>query len=323
MVYLCNIYIINIYKVKRNKVDHIISEEINRYLQNEIRAYHGSGAGFDKFSNSFNGTGEGSSSFGPGMYFTSSKQIGHDYAFQHGDKRLYFKLKSDKLAKWLPDNMVSYITTDILPHRIVDDKLYLNIVDTIAKLQQTVTSKNKFIRLITLYVIKIMKNVGIWNYHFDDDEDTCFPYQDKVDDLFEWLNDNVEENNRYLYQVELPDDKYFLDWNGIADEGFINNCIKYANYCSDKRAIGRFKKYLKEYDPHKITYGNVYKCLENAFFSESDSNFVWKCVMDKYGYKGLKYPAGQNFSTTHTKPGDINYTVLNNNDVKTKKRWDY
>ena len=61
--------------------------EIRRYIKsliNEMRAYHGSQARFRKFDSSFNGNGEGSAAFGPGHYFTNSKNIAKDYAMEHG-----------------------------------------------------------------------------------------------------------------------------------------------------------------------------------------------------------------------------------------------
>ena len=61
--------------------------EIRRYIKsliNEMRAYHGSQARFSKFDSSFNGRGEGSAAFGPGHYFTNSKNIARDYAMEHG-----------------------------------------------------------------------------------------------------------------------------------------------------------------------------------------------------------------------------------------------
>jgi hypothetical protein len=44
-----------------------------------IRAFHGSGADFDKFDLSFMGTGEGAQAYGKGLYFAEMEEVAQDY----------------------------------------------------------------------------------------------------------------------------------------------------------------------------------------------------------------------------------------------------
>ena len=60
-----------------------------------IRTYHGTGASFDKFDLSHALEGEGSESFGHGVYVTNSKEIGGEYA-KRG--------KENKISEWLSND---------------------------------------------------------------------------------------------------------------------------------------------------------------------------------------------------------------------------
>ena len=50
---------------------------------------------------------------------------------------------------------------------------------------------------------------------------------------------------------------------------------------------------------------------------------VFKWLLRRYGYVGVKYPSGTNFSTSSTKEGDMNYTVFDDDKIKITNRWDY
>ena len=66
------------------KLDLIISESINRVIkeviENELTVYHGTPYNFIKFQNKNIGSGEGSQSFGWGLYFTANKSVAEYYA---------------------------------------------------------------------------------------------------------------------------------------------------------------------------------------------------------------------------------------------------
>ena len=55
--------------------------------QNPIRAYHGTGTKFDRFSTRFIGKGEGFHAFGWGLYFTESQGIAQSYSSQIAGKK--------------------------------------------------------------------------------------------------------------------------------------------------------------------------------------------------------------------------------------------
>ena len=49
---------------------------------------------------------------------------------------------------------------------------------------------------------------------------------------------------------------------------------------------------------------------------------IFKLTLKRFGYVGVKYPSGQNFQTSSTKDGDMNYTVFDDDNVKITNRWD-
>jgi hypothetical protein len=59
----------------------------------ELKAYHGSSANFDKFNHKkYLNTGAESQAFGWGTYITSDKKIGESYALMKSNDTIYFSL---------------------------------------------------------------------------------------------------------------------------------------------------------------------------------------------------------------------------------------
>ena len=78
-------------KITEKQLRHIISECIKTSL-NELQAWHGSKANFNKFDSKFIGSGTGLSTFGWGVYVTTSQETGQAYAQEveaNGEKYLY------------------------------------------------------------------------------------------------------------------------------------------------------------------------------------------------------------------------------------------
>jgi len=74
-----------------------------------VEAYHGTSVKFDKFKTEKIGTGEGSQTFGWGLYFTSKKEIAKDYAKRQAKESNTLEIDgqvingADDLARYYPD----------------------------------------------------------------------------------------------------------------------------------------------------------------------------------------------------------------------------
>ncbi|MBQ5507858.1 MAG: hypothetical protein IIT85_12125, partial [Prevotella sp.] len=66
-----------------------ILDDANADLLREMRAYHGSGADFNRFDHSHMGEGEGAQAYGWGTYVTEIEGVGRMYAETNGNRVLY------------------------------------------------------------------------------------------------------------------------------------------------------------------------------------------------------------------------------------------
>lgn len=148
-----------------------------------LRTYHGSGANFDKFDLSHALEGEGSETFGHGVYVTNSKEIGTDYAQRAKDKKAIFGFE------FVNPQSMSKEAQDMLRH-------YMYKHQDVAK--------------------------GLENARKDlKDVIGKFPDTDYLQELNEILAKDddsiaIPSNRRaYRYDVDIPDDNgsNYLGWN--------------------------------------------------------------------------------------------------------------
>lgn len=147
-----------------------------------LRTYHGSGANFDKFDLSHALEGEGSETFGHGVYVTNSKEIGTDYAQRAKDKKAIFGFE------FVNPQSMSKEAQDMLRH-------YMYKHQDVAK--------------------------GLENARKDlKDVIGKFPDTDYLQELNEILAKDddsiaIPSNRAYRYDVDIPDDNgsNYLGWN--------------------------------------------------------------------------------------------------------------
>ena len=185
--------------------------EIRRYIKsliNEIRAYHGSQARFSKFDSSFNGNGEGSAAFGPGHYFTNSKNIAKDYAMEHGTsqaeipKIIYKGVDGDNIYQ---GHLLFNALNKCVRFEDYDKQHHNYLWRSLPKLMCTANSKNEFIATVYQYLIDAVKD----KEDYEEDKDW---YDYSLKKALKLLQSKIEEATRTLYQVELPDEDKFADW---------------------------------------------------------------------------------------------------------------
>ncbi len=270
-----------------------------------LRTYHGSGANFDKFDLSHALEGEGSETFGHGVYVTNSKEIGTDYAQRAKDKKAIFGFE------FVNPQSMSKEAQDMLRH-------YMYKHQDVAK--------------------------GLENARKDlKDVIGKFPDTDYLQELNEILAKDddsiaIPSNRAYRYDVDIPDDNgsNYLGWNEsqnfplekwyrlweITHNGFSEN--EYfkdggANYDKDRiERIIQMKLDSPENGMQKLPTlkgEEFYHALEDFFDRERPSYGAELAsrALGEIGFVGIKYPAGMIHGGA--KEGDYNYVVFDENNA--------
>lgn len=295
-----------------------------------IRTYHGSGAKFDSFDLSHAFEGEGSETFGHGVYVTNSGEIGADYA-----KRAKGKLSNNasftvNMGSPLANDWFKYFYRMVGNEGFDDAKKYV---------------LDEFDQDIKMY------SSALEGLQADDrtrkrKEATL----EEMKRLREQIANTKEEDlpeipHSYRYDVEIPDDNghNYLYWLAAPSkevqerilEGFYDLPTSTLDRMAQKDASFRALLYdiVKNVDKkqaipalvksntltQKSMYdttvmednvGSMYRRFANWFGgADKVSDFL-----SSLGYTGIKYPAG----TIHNgaKEGDYNYVIFNEADAK-------
>lgn len=270
-----------------------------------LRTYHGSGAKFDKFDLSHALEGEGSETFGHGVYVTNSEKIGSEYAQRAKDKKATFGFE------FVNPQSMSKQAQDMLRH-------YMYKHQDVAK--------------------------GLENARKDlKDVIGKFPDTDYLQELNEILAKDddsiaIPSNRAYRYDVDIPDDNgsNYLGWNEsqnfplekwyrlweITHNGFSEN--EYFNdggarYNDDRiERILQMKLESPENGMQKLPTlkgEDLYRALEDFFNRERPSYGAELAsrALNEIGFVGIKYPAGMIHGGA--KEGDYNYVIFDENNV--------
>ena len=270
-----------------------------------IRTYHGTGAKFDKFDLSHALEGEGSETFGHGVYVTNSKEIGTDYAQRAKDKKAIFGFE------FVNPQSMSKEAQDMLRH-------YMYKHQDVAK--------------------------GLENARKDlKDVIGKFPDTDYLQELNEILAKDddsiaIPSNRAYRYDVDIPDDNgsNYLGWNEsqnfplekwyrlweITHHGFNEN--EYfkdggARYDIDRiERITQMKLESPENGMQKLPTlkgEELYHALEDFFDRERPSHGAELAsrALSEIGFVGIKYPAGMIHGGAVE--GDYNYVIFDEDNA--------
>lgn len=268
-----------------------------------MRTYHGSGASFDKFNLSHAFEGEGSETFGHGVYVTNSKKIGDNYAQRAKDRKgkFGFDYKIDMSAD--AGQMLSHY---INKNQDVDKGLENARQDLKSALEM-----------------------------FPDDETLK-----ELSAILQKNNNEIAEasNEAYLYDVDIPDDngENYLGWNEsqnfplekwyrlweITHHGFNEN--EYfkdggANYDKDRiERIIQMKLDSPENGMQKLPTlkgEELYHALEDFFDRERPLRGAKLAsrALSEIGFVGIKYPAGMIHGGAEE--DDYNYVIFDENNA--------
>lgn len=268
-----------------------------------IRTYHGTGSSFDKFDLSHAFEGEGSETFGHGVYVTNSKKIGDNYAQRAKDRKgkFGFDYKIDMSAE--AGQMLSHY---INKNQDVDKGLENARQDLKSALEM-----------------------------FPDDETLK-----ELSAILQKNNNEIAEssNEAYRYDVDIPDDngENYLGWNEsqnfplekwyrlweITHHGFSDNeYFKDGGARYDKDRIERIIQ-MKLESPENgmqklptLKGEELYHALEDFFDRERPLRGAKLAsrALSEIGFVGIKYPAG--LIHGGAKEGDYNYVIFDENNA--------
>ena len=268
-----------------------------------IRTYHGTGVSFDKFDLSHAFEGEGSETFGHGVYVTNSKKIGDNYAQRAKDRKgkFGFDYKIDMSAD--AGQMLSHY---INKNQDVDKGLENARQDLKSALEM-----------------------------FPDDETLK-----ELSAILQKDNNEIAEssNEAYRYDVDIPDDngENYLGWNDsqnfplekwyrlweITHHGFSDNdYFKDGGARYDKDRIERIIQ-MKLDSPENgmqnlptLKGEELYHALEDFFDRERPLRGAKLAsrALSEIGFVGIKYPAGMIHGGA--KEADYNYVIFDENNA--------
>lgn len=276
-----------------------------------LRTYHGTGASFDKFDLSHALEGEGSESFGHGVYVTNSSKIGREYAQRAKQRKMEDLYKNMRY----PDG----VKGDIFKRRVFGEMV--NDVATGGSVASAKEFAKKRVGADANDIQRTLENLK--------DREKGTEYEQNLKDRLaeykeglKWIDsldeDYLTQGNANRYDVDIPDDNgsNYLDWRGLVSTlqlDMIGNTLEKMGMTKQKIKDG-VNRYDDENKAVVIRYGmngsSLYKALSNGF----DGDVNASRILSNSGIVGMKYPAG----TIHggAVEGDNNYVIFDENNAQ-------
>lgn len=308
-------------------------EELDGYViqengMDEMMAYHGTGADFDKFNHKkFLSTGAGSQTFGWGTYATDDKEVANGYSNAVGNCIEQIKPIVEEAVKMYGyngrfsiDEMCVDINSTFKVYRGDLDNLinfYEERLKNPGSLEHVI---DKDYTKILLYVAKRMPKKSAYLYEVDIPEDNGQNY-------IEWYEEFPSEFMKRILQGFLRLHDNYL--NAMAEKNYPFKCDLYqdiqwmkqnperAYKMIDIISNGDYEDFFSSsfYTNKALTDGkSVYRRLQQIFFGrdKAASLFLMQC-----GFDGIKYPSGTKWQKPDGASEDAyNYVIFDANKVK-------
>lgn len=296
-----------------------------------IRTYHGTGASFDKFDLSHALEGEGSETFGHGVYVTNSSKIGREYAQRAKRRKMADLYKNMRY----PDG----VKGDIFKRRVFGEMV--NDVATGGSVASAKEFAKKRVGADAKDIQRTLENLK--------DREKGTEYEQNLKDRLaeykeglKWIDsideDYLTQGNVSRYDVDIPDDngENYLGWNDsqnfplekwyrlweITHHGFSDN--EYFNdggarYDKDRiERIIQMKLDSPENGMQKLPTlkgEELYHALEDFFDRERPSYGAELAsrALSEIGFVGIKYPAGMIHGGAVE--GDYNYVIFDEDNA--------
>ena len=266
-----------------------------------IRTYHGTGASFDKFDLSHALEGEGSESFGHGVYVTNSSKIGREYAQRAKQRKMADLYKNMRY----PDG----VKGDIFKRRVFGEMV--NDVATGGSVASAKEFAKKRVGADANDIQRTLENLK--------DREKGTEYEQNLKDRLaeykeglKWIDsldeDYLTQGNANRYDVDIPDDNgsNYLDWENPMSEEQIN-AIRDALSKNGVDVPSWEKRGFNLDLPFKKVYSVVLPMMMR-YKPEDVSKFL-----SSIGFTGIKYPAGMIHGGAEE--GDYNYVIFDENNA--------
>lgn len=221
-----------------------------------LRTYHGTGASFDKFDLSHALEGEGSESFGHGVYVTNSSKIGREYAQRAKQRKIEDLYKNMRY----PDG----VKGDIFKRRVFGE--IVNDVATGGSVASAKEFAKKRVGADANDVERTLENLK--------DREKGTEYEQNLKNRLaeykeglKWIDsldeDYLTQGNANRYDVDIPDDNgsNYLDWEGTIPDSLDKQKVAEDAYkvVSDDQGFNDFKATpLNDFIAHTLkTYVNT------------------------------------------------------------------
>lgn len=265
-----------------------------------IRTYHGTGASFDKFDLSHALEGEGSESFGHGVYVTNSSKIGREYAQRAKQRKMEDLYKNMRY----PDG----VNGDIFKRRVFGEMV--NDVATGGSVASAKEFAKKRIGADANDIQRTLENLK--------DREKGTEYEQNLKDRLaeykeglKWIDsldeDYLTQGNANRYDVDIPDDNgsNYLDWE--------NKLKKYHLNKVNKELVRIGKEPIETIYPSRVDGKVRGQDLYDELSSMLGSKETASKLLSDAGFVGIKYPAGTIFGGA--KEDDYNYVIFDENNA--------
>ena len=296
-----------------------------------IHTYHGTGASFDKFDLSHALEGEGSETFGHGVYVTNSSKIGREYAQRAKNRKMADLYKNMRYPDGVKD--------DIFKRRVFGEMV--NDVATGGSVASAKEFAKKRVGADANDIQRTLENLKDREKGTEYEQnlkDRLAEYKDGLKWIDSLDEDYLTQGNANRYDVDIPDDngENYLGWNDsqnfplekwyrlweITHHGFNEN--EYfndggANYDKDMiERIIQMKLDSPENGMQKLPTlkgEELYHALEDFFNRERPSYGAELAsrALSEIGFVGIKYPAG--LIHGGAVEGDYNYVIFDENNA--------
>ena len=269
-----------------------------------LRTYHGTGASFDKFDLSHALEGEGSESFGHGVYVTNSRMIGEDYARRAKSREANNAIFYPDMGSPIADNWYKYFVRTANSESLEDAKEFvLEELDGDIKSDEARLNRSSISEAGRAHIAANLK---------EEKRIREIIANTKKEDL-----PNIASAN--LYDVDIPDDNgNYLDWNGrnknIPQQMFDNLTKVLEQKGWNRDGQSSMLRFIDANDNTIVinpnaTGADLYEEISSAFNSPEEASKL----LSMAGFTGIKYPAG----TIHggANEGDYNYVIFDENNA--------
>ena len=264
-----------------------------------IRTYHGTGASFDKFDLSHALEGEGSESFGHGVYVTNSSKIGREYAQRAKNRKMADLYKNMRY----PDG----VKGDIFKRRVFGEMV--NDVATGGSVASAKEFAKKRVGADANDIQRTLENLK--------DREKGTEYEQNLKDRLaeykeglKWIDsldeDYLTQGNANRYDVDIPDDNGdYIDWENRLKKSHLNKV--------NKELVRIGKEPIETIYPSRVDGKVRGQDLYDELSSMLGSKEAASKLLSDAGFIGIKYPAGMIHGGAEK--GDYNYVIFDENNA--------